>query len=561
MWGYTCKSIFYHDPEVYIGRQLCIFSWFGEYTYTSPIVDSLKRLRAYLCGLVYMVPFKAILLFLLGSTSLLNSWRLRVNLSGPVRRMTTAGEYSRHKVNNITVYFQFNNWNLSKRYVKKCEFGYVLSYRSFSSKHRSERTVVTDSGKRSKLDFPYLALPVKAGEVSQAEILMAGKLWDMFKNRINKASPKVQQAFSQQQFREMFINLNYVMDVQISQGYCKDNLFILLSGPCYLVYCYTLLKQNVSHGSDLVPISTVTLPSIFSLSKKIQNGSYKPSPVRRVYIQKCNGRTRPLCIASGLDKIVQKSILILIERTFEPTFNDVSHGFRQQRSCHTALHSIYYYWLRTKWFIEADFINYFDRTSHNKLLFAINKKIKCYKLSLLINQLLTVGYINFANLANSELKNLEGSPQGSLLSPLFCNILLDELDIFILALCNSIIVQRVRVASDDWKASRRFLNTSWEKVWSDIKTLTSRRVSGKKISNALLKIKSQDAALRGMRIAKEETNWKRLTYVRYADDFLLGYIGSKSDAVELLIRISHFADSYLGMKLQCAVELVIPLCS
>jgi retron-type reverse transcriptase len=68
---------------------------------------------------------------------------------------------------------------------------------------------------------------------------------------------------------------------------------------------------------------------------------------------------------------------------------------------------------------------------------------------LLINQLLTVGYINFANLANSELKNLEGSPQGSLLSPLFCNILLDELDIFILALCNSIIVQRVRVASDD----------------------------------------------------------------------------------------------------------------
>ena len=91
----------------------------------------------------------------------------------------------------------------------------------------------------------------------------------MFKNRVNKTSPKIQQAFSLQKFYEMFINLNYVMNVQISQGYCKDNLFILLSDPCYLVYCYTLIKQNVAHGNNNIPMSNITLPSILSLSKKI----------------------------------------------------------------------------------------------------------------------------------------------------------------------------------------------------------------------------------------------------------------------------------------------------
>ena len=97
--------------------------------------------------------------------------------------------------------------------------------------------------------------------------------------------------------------------------------------------------------------------------------------------------------------------------------------------------------------------------SHDKLLIAINRKVQCYKLSLLINQLLTVGYINFADIANSELKNLEGSSQGSLLSPLFCNILLDDLDIFILDLCKSSFVERVKANSADWNAGRRYLNT------------------------------------------------------------------------------------------------------
>ena len=539
-------------PEVYIGRQLCAPFWFGEHPYTSLLVDNLRKVESLPIWLVYMGLFIAILFFVVRSTSSLNSFfRIRSSLSIPVRRMITAGECSYFIARAKTVSFKINSWSLTKRYVKERKFGYAFSFRSFSSKRRSEKIVATEPVRKAKfyLFYEFLALPEQASQVSQAEYLHAMKLWSSFKNKINKASPKVQHAFSLQNLHAMFINLDYVLNVQISQGYNKNNLFTLLSDPCYLLYCYSLLKQNVAHGSDSIPISNVTLSAILSLSRRVNSGTYQPSPVRRVYIRKSNRRMRPLGIASALDKILQKGIFIILERIFEPTFQNVSYGFRPKRSCHSALHSIYYRWPGTKWFIEADFIECFDRISHDKLLFAINKKVDCYKLSLLINQLLTVGYINFANLANSELKNLEGTPQGSLLSPLFCNILLNDLDIFILDLCKTTFVERVKANSDEWNAGRRYLNTPWEKVWKDIKILTGSRVSGQKISKALAKIRYQDTAAQKVRKLKEDTNFKRLAYVRYADDFLLGYIGSKSEAVKLLIHISHFADLYLGMKL------------
>lgn len=174
----TLRNTFGH-PEVYIGRQLCALFCFGKHPYASLLVDSLDRAESLPTWLVYMVLFIAILSSLVGTTSPLNSFfRIRTSLSVPVRRIITAGDCLHFIASTITGSFKINSWILSKRYVKERKFVYVFGSRSFSSEHRSERTVATEPGRNTKfyLFYEFLALPESASQVSQAEYLNARKL-------------------------------------------------------------------------------------------------------------------------------------------------------------------------------------------------------------------------------------------------------------------------------------------------------------------------------------------------------------------------------------------------
>jgi group II intron reverse transcriptase/maturase len=447
----------------------------------------------------------------------------------------------------------FNQLYRTSYFKGKSKLLYAVSYRSFSSSCRSDITVV-DENHRNKSPVVTEQRLLNGSSICEVRQTYFKKetdsLFNVFSNKIHRASKKVQKELTYDNIYSMFISLELALQNHSHTGYSKYNLFSLFCNPCFLLYCYIQLKRGKSNGIDDVFIENVTLPAILSLSEKLVSKIYKPAPVRRIFIPKSNGKMRPLGISSALDKIVQKAILIFLEPVFEKEFLKCSHGFRKNKSCHSCLSQIYYNWTGTKWFIEADFVNCFDTISHPILLDLINKNFFNYQISQVILLLLKVGYVNFgSSLVDSRLDQKTGTPQGSILSPFFCNILFHELDFFVMSLCKNFSRDRHEKNSEEWKIRRRYQDTSWKNVWHLIKLKVSKRVTWTKITKALTEIRSQDAVLKKVRYRSEDENWRRLTYVRYADDFLFGFIGSKKEAVEILIHVSWFADVYLGMTL------------
>lgn len=113
----------------------------------------------------------------------------------------------------------------------------------------------------------------------------------------------------------------------------------LIANPEFLSIAYSNLRKN----KRLNTVGGINQEFFNNLGKDIHTGKYKPKPVRRIYIDKPNGKKRPLGIPSAIDKIPQEAIRIILERIYEPKFLPNSHGFRKKMSCHTALN---YYKIR-----------------------------------------------------------------------------------------------------------------------------------------------------------------------------------------------------------------------
>jgi group II intron reverse transcriptase/maturase len=284
--------------------------------------------------------------------------------------------------------------------------------------------------------------------------------------------------------------------------------------------------------------------SISKLHKDLKSHKYKPSPIKVVHIPKPNGGKRPLGISSVRDKIVQATFKKELEALYELIFRDCSFGFRPKRSCHSALKQIKKKWQAIKWIISLDISKCFDRVQHDILISVLKKRIADQETIDLIQKLLNVGYVDIHNLTKREEYKTEGTPQGSIISPLLANIYLHELDVFIQdKIIHKYTVGDNRIADKaSYYRKTRVLkseikeNPIIEKL-PQLKRIVPILENNKKILNHIANC------------YKEGEYYKRLHYIRYADDLLLGVVGTKEDCRKITSQINKFLQEMLKLKL------------
>lgn len=307
----------------------------------------------------------------------------------------------------------------------------------------------------------------------------------------------------------------------------------IISKPETLILSYELIKSkpgNMTPGTDSTTLDRVSLEWITSIAKELQAGKFTFQPARRVWIPKPGkpDQLRPLGVASPREKIVQKAIQLVLEAIYEPIFHDNSHGFRPGRSCHTALKSCTHKMVGIKWVIEGDITKCFDTIPHEKLMKILSQKIKCTKTLALLSSALKAGYIDMGNMVPNL---VEGTPQGSVISPILCNIFMNQLDEFLEQENKQFNAGKGRRKSKEYRSITNMLARA-RKDGDVIKI--------RQLRNLLWKTPVGDPL---------DPNYKKMIYVRYADDFIIGIIGSKADTIQILERVRRFLLDNMGIKL------------
>lgn len=187
--------------------------------------------------------------------------------------------------------------------------------------------------------------------------------------------------------------------------------------------CFEELDGNKATGLDKVTKDMYFMNldvNLNSLVDTLKTKSYRPNPARKVNIPKSNGKLRGLAIANFEDKIVQLAVKKLVEAIWEPKFLNNMYGFRPNRGCHDCLKYLNYCIERkyTSFVLDADIKGYFDNINHDMLMKCLEKHIKNTNLLRLIKRFLKAGILENGEYYKGE----QGTPQGSILSPVLANI-------------------------------------------------------------------------------------------------------------------------------------------
>ena len=342
--------------------------------------------------------------------------------------------------------------------------------------------------------------------------------------------------------------LKALSDHSQSSDYKYERLYRYLFSEEMFAVAYQRIyaKQgNMTPGTDGKTIDEMSLERIERLIVSLKDESYQPHPARRVYIPKKNGKKRPLGIPSFEDKLVQEVVRLLLEAIYEGHFEGTSYGFRPHRSCHTALGMIQKSFAGAKWFIEGDIKGFFDNIDHNVLISILRERISDERFLRLIRKFLNAGYVEDWKYN----KTYSGTPQGGIISPMLANIYLDKFDKYI-----------KEYAAKFRKGDRRSINPEYwrlnnKKNWlkkklqktSDEQIRKSYLYEIAQLSKQMLSTPHKDAM---------DADFRRMQYVRYADDFLISVIGSKSECETIKADITQFMREQLKLELSDEKTLI-----
>ena len=296
-----------------------------------------------------------------------------------------------------------------------------------------------------------------------------------------------------------------------SRGLPNEEIYRHLYNPDLLLRAYGRIYKRPGATTQGITEETtdgMSMEKINTLIEQFRCERYQWTPVRRIYIPKKNGGRRPLGIPVWQDKLVQEAMRSILEAYYEPQFSDLSHGFRPNRGCHSALMEISG-WQGIDWFIEGDIKACFDSIDHDLLLSILAEKTQDARFTGLLGRLLKAGYVEYGRHEPTPV----GTPQGGPVSPILANIYLDKLDRFVE---NTLIPRYTR--------GKRQTARHWREV-----------------------VRQQDSGA---------GNSRRLRYIRYADDFLIGFTGLEAEAQAVKRHLHQFLMATLKLELSAEKTLV-----
>lgn len=305
----------------------------------------------------------------------------------------------------------------------------------------------------------------------------------------------------------------------------------------YLAAYAKIYKNDgaLTPGTGQETADGTSLEDIRQIIDLIRYERYRFRPVRRSHVDKKKGGKRPLGLPNWTDKLVQEVMRMILEAYYEPRFRESSHGFRPQRGCHTALTYLHHTFRSVSWFIEGDIRACFDSIDHEVLLKILARDIHDGRFLNLIGSGLKAGVVE-----EWEYKpTLAGVPQGGIISPLLSNIYLHELDTYI----EEVLIPRYT------QGDRRARNPKYRHY--EYLVSKARREDEMETAARLQKEQRQIPSMDTC-----DPHFRRLRYVRYADDFMLGFIGPKHEAEAIKQDIGEFLKRELHLEMSSEKTLI-----